>query len=463
MYDMNNSTGRVHERTPISARAAAASRPQPQSHFRMTPGNGGVNYNNQQQQQLQDVVSVSVQNASQSSTRDEDFSRLVSPPEKNRCTVPVAAFFLSMVAVSLIVTWQLLPKENIVVKFLPKFEAPDNPYTGEEAGPDATTFDGNQNNGGADINIDVPMENEVPISDAITVPSFMKCNDSDELCCNGSAQNCQLKVNETMIATLHNAMSTKEGDFSFGYNHYKTLEKAMIAGYRGINLDVCNCNNRLQFCHNICEYGERTPQEVFTNVVDFLTKYPSEVIVLIFQASTEKGPIVWNDLYDEMKQVQDFADMMYIHQGEGKDWPLMSELVKSNKRIITFYFNGGTCTDDICPEPFLPFYKYTAETEFQSANLDDLRNIQYSCQLTRGPGGFQGDFFAVNNFVTPPDPDVSAITNTQKFLSERLTKCANFNGKRPNFVYVDFWSEGVTSQLVQYANRQLSIQKENQG
>ena len=77
-------------------------------------------------------------------------------------------------------------------------------------------------------------------------------------------------------------------------------------------------------------------------------------------------------------------------------------------------------------------------------------------------GGFKGDFFAVNNFVTPPDPEASAITNTQKFLSERLTSCANFNGKRPNFVYVDFWGEGVTSQLVQYANKQMASQKEKE-
>eukprot|EP00984_Skeletonema_dohrnii_P014784 scaffold6278_cov135-Skeletonema_dohrnii-CCMP3373.AAC.13 len=454
MYDMNSIGSGVHERTPISARAAAASLQQPRSHFKQTPSNT-------RRQQQQD--NASIQNASQNSTHsDDELGRLVSPPKKNRCTLPVASFSLVVVAVALIVTWQVFPTEEIVVKFLPKFEPPAKPYMGEEA-PGTATSDNDQNNGDGGIDIDIPLENEVPISDATSVPSFMKCPiDSDELCCNGSPQNCELKVNETMFATLHNAMSTEEGDFTFGFNHYKTLEKAMVAGYRGINLDACNCNGKLQFCHNVCDYGERVPQEVFTNVVNFLKEYPSEVIILIFQATTEKGPIVWNDLYDEMKQVEDFEDMLYVHQGEGKEWPLMGDLVKSNKRIVTFYFNGGTCTDDICPEPFLPFFKYTAETEYQSANLDELRNIQYSCQLTRGPGGFKGDFFAVNNFVTPPDPEASAITNTQKFLSERLTSCANFNGKRPNFVYVDFWGEGVTSQLVQYANKQMASQKEKE-
>jgi hypothetical protein len=473
-YDMSNkNTSSVKARTPISARAAADSLQQPKSHYKQTPSNNTTPSNNDLSAERTNhhFDSASI-NASQDSnhsnvmgTDDDEYDRLVSPPKKNRCTVLVASIFLVLVAVALVVTWQVFPTEDVVVMFLPKFNPPASPYTGEEAG--TTTSDNNIDyKGGGAIDIDIPLETEVPNSDVTSIPSFMTCpTDSEQLCCNGSPQNCQLKVNEMMFATLHNAMATEEGGFTFGFNHYKALEKAMVAGYRGINLDLCKCDSnggRLQFCHNICDYGERMPQEVFANVLDFLKAYPSEVIVLIFQATTERGPIVWNDLYDEMKQVQDFTDMLYVHGGEGEEWPLMGDLVKSNKRIVTFYFNGGECTNDVCPEPFLPFYEYTAETEYQSANLDDLRNVHYSCQLTRGPGGFKGDFFAVNNFVTPPDPEVSKITNTQKFLSERLTSCANYNGKRPNFIYVDFWSEGVTSQFMQSANKQMASQKSKQ-
>ena len=84
----------------------------------------------------------------------------------------------------------------------------------------------------------------------------MQCPDASsngsELCCNGSPLNCQLKVNEMMFAMVHNAMSSEEGNFMAGYNHYYGLEKALVAGYRGINLDVCNCGGVLQFCHNVC-------------------------------------------------------------------------------------------------------------------------------------------------------------------------------------------------------------------
>ena len=253
----------------------------------------------------------------------------------------------------------------------------------------------------------------------------------------------------------------KEGGFFIGYNHNYGLEKALVAGYRGLSLDVCNCNGVLQFCHNVCDLGERIPNEVFTNTVEFLNDYPSEVIVLLFEASQDQGPIVWNDLYNEMDKVDGFMDMLYVHT-YGEEWPKMGNLVQQNKRIVVFYFNGGTCTDDTCPTGYNYFFDYAAETQFESASISDLENYEYSCEVTRGPeeGTLPAAFFVVNNFVTPPDPDASKVANSKTFLSDRLTNCANLVGMRPNFVYLDFWSEGVTAQLVQFANAQYAEQLE---
>lgn len=195
------------------------------------------------------------------------------------------------------------------------------------------------------------------------------------------------------------------------------------------------------------------PNDVFNNTAKFLNDYPSEVIVLLFEASGEQGPIVWNDLYDEMSNIDGFTDMIYVHT-YGDDWPTMGSLVEQNKRIIIFYFNGGSCTDDSCPRGFHYFYNHAAETQFESASIDDLENYSYSCEITRGPeeGQEPPSFFAVNNFVTPPDPEVSKVANSRSFLSQRLTKCANINSMRPNFVFIDFWTQGVTAKTVQYAN-----------
>lgn len=209
------------------------------------------------------------------------------------------------------------------------------------------------------------------------------------------------------------------------------------------------------------DLGERMPNEVFTNTLQFLNDYPSEVLVLLFEASSEQGPISWSDLYSEMANVDGFTDLLYVHT-EGQAWPTMGELVSINKRIIVFYFNGGSCDNDVCPSEFHPWFTYAAETQFESASLNDLQDYEYSCQVTRGPGSTsdektqQASFLVVNNFVTPPDPDAAAVANSKDFLANRLAECANLSGKRPNFVYLDFWSEGVTAELVQYANAQYA-------
>ena len=91
------------------------------------------------------------------------------------------------------------------------------------------------------------------------------------------------------------------------------------------------------------------------------------MIVLLFEASKEKGPIVWNALYEEMENVDGFVDMIYEHK-YGDKWPTMGDLVKNNKRIIVFYFNGGSCTDDVCPPGFKYFYNYAAD-EFSESKL----------------------------------------------------------------------------------------------
>ena len=149
-----------------------------------------------------------------------------------------------------------------------------------------------------------------------------------------------------------------------------------------------------------------------------------------------------------MANVDGFVDKIYVHKYEDA-WPTMGDLVEQNTRIIVFYFNGGTCTDGTCPRGFEYFYNYASETQFESESLEDLENDEYSCEITRGPqdDALPANFLVVNNFVTPPDADTSAIANSQSFLADRLNTCANIAKMRPNFVYLDFWSQGVTAQV----------------
>ena len=66
---------------------------------------------------------------------------------------------------------------------------------------------------------------------------FDQCGD----CCNGLSSNCELRLDEVMFAGVHNAMATRENGFTLGGNHDFELESALEAGYRALNMDVCNC------------------------------------------------------------------------------------------------------------------------------------------------------------------------------------------------------------------------------
>ena len=107
-------------------------------------------------------------------------------------------------------------------------------------------------------------------------------------------------------------------------------------GFRGVNLDVCKCDNdggdgsSLRFCHSVCGFGDRDPAQVFLEIMSFLTREVTEVVVLIFQFST--GDPTLADLFDVMMDVTGFVDLMYVHpRDEEMSWPKMGEMVAEKK------------------------------------------------------------------------------------------------------------------------------------
>jgi len=135
-------------------------------------------------------------------------------PQKNCCTWKVAALFLVGVATTLVLLWKALPMDDIIDPYIPAFPAPENPYTGPEAGSPA-------DNGGITIGMppsQSPGEDSQSDTSGTTVPSFMQCPEDGSLCCNGNTSNCKLPVNKMMFAMVHNAMSS-EGECVHAYRN----------------------------------------------------------------------------------------------------------------------------------------------------------------------------------------------------------------------------------------------------
>ena len=112
----------------------------------------------------------------------------------------------------------MLPAEDIVARYIPQFDEPVSPYLGPEAGLPTKGDSQSGSGSGGDISIGTLFDDDEESNNndnndvGLVVPSFMTCPNNNELCCNGSTKNCNLRVNEMMFGMVHNAMSS-EGEF----------------------------------------------------------------------------------------------------------------------------------------------------------------------------------------------------------------------------------------------------------
>lgn len=355
------------------------------------------------------------------------------------CSWTGAISFIIICIAAGILIWKLTPWDDIIGDILPTF---DNTLSGSS--------NGNTNN---------PTTSPTRSPEVETIP-FSRCDpDSKSSCCNGLESNCRLKVNDIMYAASHNAMSSEEDGF-IAPNHLLSLEKSLEKGYRALLLDLCSCGtDGLQLCHSFCAAGSRDPTEVFTNILEFLTQNPQEIIILVFQIGKDpdRNPISLTDLYGIMEGVDGFTDMMYTHPTNAVNWPSLGELISNNQRLIIFHHEASDCTQGDCPQGLHYYFEYAVETSFEFRSESDIIDYDSSCALDRGRNG-QTDFYNINNFVTtiPPSDTTAAKVNNRDFLRDRLRECVSITGLGPNLVIVDFWSIGFLPEIVQESNMLIS-------
>ena len=151
-----------------------------------------------------------------------------------------------------------------------------------------------------------------------------------ERLCNGLASNCQRRINEVMFATIHNAMSSRENNFLVP-NNYFPFEDALVAGYRAISLDSCDCKRvGIQLCHGLCVTGFRKPIPAFEAIVSFLQQYPHEVIIVELQVGDDS----LFPLFNLLQEVDGLSSLMYHHDWILDPLPTFDELIDLNQVCV---------------------------------------------------------------------------------------------------------------------------------
>ncbi|GAX25139.1 hypothetical protein FisN_10Lh344 [Fistulifera solaris] len=284
--------------------------------------------------------------------------------------------------------------------------------------------------------------------------------------CNGLSNLCDMSVNATLFATMHNAHADRESKF-FIPNHDLNLLAGLQAGIRGLSIDIGLCQVdgvlKLSLVHGVCFVGTSDPFVVFAGINNFLQQNPNEVIIIPTQIADDLGGTVQlTEIYSIMEQVVNdagisMADRLYAHPGPTTPWPTLGELIDLDKRILFFIYNGQQTCESGCPVGFHDWFAYAMETRFE---FDDaaaiLSNPEDACVVTRGGTSSTRSFFGVNVFTRVANSEASTELNDAAFLRQHIETCSTVNGgKDPNLLLVDFWNVGGVIQVAQEYNAQL--------
>jgi hypothetical protein len=282
---------------------------------------------------------------------------------------------------------------------------------------------------------------------------------------------CSAKVTDSLFATLHNGHASADRGFVAFPNHDKSLEAAVEAGYRGINVDIGRCNGKLALTHTYCFLGKRDPVKVFSWLDSWLDSNPQEVVLLPTQIDNEAGgPVSLEDVWSLLQASGNLTDKLYIHDpSSGGFFPTLGELIERNQRVLFFVYNGRQTCASLeavsaafrCPPGMYDWFRFASETDYRLDSIAAVRNETNSCRVTRG-SSTSAPFFGVNVFLSLPNPVASRTLNGADFLLSHLYECATRNGRRfrrggggVNAVMVDFWDRGDVLTVVREYNSLL--------
>lgn len=385
--------------------------------------------------------------------------------ESNRscCTWPRILLLVIILVVAGVCIWKFVPWEDTINEVLDNVPIPGGGGGGYD---DNSSSNGGDNNSDEDnlVNNDRANPSGDDDNDTTQKYEFIQCDQNpSSTCCNGLSTICDLRADEILYATLHNGMSTLEDGFLFGPNHKFQLETALKAGYRGMNLDLCNCGGEIIFCHGICTLGPRDVIDVMNSVNTFLDNNPSEVVIFIYEVNNGVDRDVdLNLFYDKLLQVDGLVDKMYVHDDPTSPWPTLRELTDPsfNKRIIMFHYNGPNCNEGstVCPDGLHLYYNYASDNDWSNDNVASIEDRTNSCQLK--PNGIDRNVFVgLNNFVSPPSQNSAQILNKYSAASDYVSTCSNMIGTDINFLLVDYWSEGELPRVTQDHNEARALQR----
>ncbi|MBW4512246.1 MAG: hypothetical protein KME64_38000 [Scytonematopsis contorta HA4267-MV1] len=275
----------------------------------------------------------------------------------------------------------------------------------------------------------------------------------------------ELRYNQYAFLCTHNSFTNKQDSRWFVANQSLSIINQLKAGVRALMLDTYfqtpGSGDLLKvipepgvyLLHGINDRGwilgvtyglpVQRLYQALNNIVDFLNNNPTEIVTVFLEDYTNNI-----ELSQELEKVNGLKELIYDPDNDAQwnireknTWPLLSDMVNWNKRLVIFSSKNhdnsktkiGVAYDRV----------YTKQNYWSIGQSGD----NLSCQSRWDNGEYQGN----NTFPAPPlfvfshFRDFPLIENTKidnkynKIINRIDNQCCQAAKQLPNFIAIDFF------------------------
>jgi hypothetical protein len=307
-----------------------------------------------------------------------------------------------------------------------------------------------------------------------------RANAAGESTCNGSAELCDLRLDQVMFPGTHNSMSASLSPGFFFAEQINTIKEQLGAGVRALLIDshygieskarlpgtsrnlvvtdraaelatpsddranptlderaavlsarapkAARAKRAIYLCHNYCELGSYPFRSGLRDIKSFADSHPTDVVMVILEDHTTPADTV--AAIQASGLVPRLATLT-----PGKPLPTLRDLINKRQNVLLFAEAGAASG---VPPWYMQAYRW-----FQESPFDFSSAKQFNCRPNRGSP--RNPLMLLNHWITGnslPDPNVAAKVNSATELERRIQACIAQRGILPTIVAVNFAEKG---------------------
>lgn len=300
--------------------------------------------------------------------------------------------------------------------------------------------------------------------------------------------------NEWTFLTAHNAYANKKSGWAYRQQNLG-ITALLNIGVRGLMLDIYNYDNQVYLCHGNCSTAATMAQKGIISGIKSLFGYRPEYQTLAqvlseiqqwIEKDQNKDEIVTifleNYVNDSLLQgvlfMSSIRELIYTPKNLAEfrerpgtsNWPTIQELCDLRKRIIVFNENkdkNNKLAADMAQEAhFFYTFDHIIESQYEKTKDDqgaiDLSQICLQRAESRDSTSENRSLYHFNFFSTPSQESDAELNNRYDSLMYAIIACFRINrdpkiyvcqGKKPNFLALDFVDKGDGKKVVDYLNK----------